>query len=185
MQVFTHEVPFPQVSRYLLLGRVVDGERPSRPPNREILGLSDDIWLLMRNCWDGDPTARPHVAKVLSSFEAASCCWISPTSEAIANLGLDRSIAARRPPTGGSTIMGLVDRSPCPTEHLVLPRTSPFCGMTLPRQLTRLLKAIRLPRWRGGVAMGVNIGELYLFFHFSSKSQGLRLHRSLCKPACI
>ena len=154
MQVFAHEVPFPQVSRYLVPGRVLDGERPSRPPNREILGLSDEVWLLMGNCWNGDPTARPHIAKILSSFEAASCRWVSPTSEAIVNLGLDRSIIAQNPPTGGSTIAELVDRSPCPTAHLFRPGTTPFCGMTLPRQLTRLLKAIRPPRLREGSSGG-------------------------------
>ena len=129
-------------------GRVLDGERPSRPPNREILGLSDEVWLLMGNCWDGDPTVRPHITDILSSFEVASCRWVPPTSEAIANLGLSGSITARRPPTGGSTFLGLVDRSPCPTVHLALPRVTPLCGMSLPRRLTRLRKAIRLPRRR-------------------------------------
>ena len=142
-------MPFSQVCSYLVPGRVVNGERPPRPPSREILGLSDEMWLLITDCWDGDPTARPHIAGILSSFEAASCRWVSPTSEAIVNLGLSDSLTARRSQTGGSTFLELVDRSPCPTVHPHLPQTTPLCGMPLPRRLTRLRKAIRLPRWKG------------------------------------
>ena len=97
-------------------GWIVSGERPPRPLNREILGLSDEVWLLMGNCWDGDPTVRPRIAGVLSSFEAASSRWVPPTSEAISDLGLDRPITVQRPPTGGSTYMELVDLSHCPTR---------------------------------------------------------------------
>ena len=141
-------MPFSQVGTYLVPGRVSLGERPSRPPNRRLLGLSDEMWLLTTNCWDGDPTARPHITDILSSFEAASCRWVSPTSEAIVNLGLGRSATARKPPIGGSTFLELVDRSPCPTVRLTLPRMTPLCGLSLPRRLTRLRKKIRLPRWR-------------------------------------
>ena len=92
-------------------GRVFDGERPSRPPNREILGLSDEVWLLMENCWDRDPTVRPDITGILNFFEAVSSRWVPPTLEAIVNLGLDRSVTVRRPLTGGSTYAELVDRS--------------------------------------------------------------------------
>ena len=55
--------------------------------------------MLAEKCWDGDPTARPHIGDILSFFEAASCCWVPSTPEAIANLGLDRSITTQKPPT--------------------------------------------------------------------------------------
>ena len=63
----------------------------------------------MENCWDGDPTVRPDITGILAFFEAASSRWVPPTSEAIVNLGLDRSVTVRRPPTGGSTYTELVD----------------------------------------------------------------------------
>ena len=44
----------------------------------------------MAKCWDLDPSVRPHIADILIIFEAASCGWVSPTAEAIADLGLSR-----------------------------------------------------------------------------------------------
>ena len=44
----------------------------------------------MEKCWDLDPSVRPHIADILVIFEAASRGWVSPTAEAIADLGLGR-----------------------------------------------------------------------------------------------
>jgi len=56
LQVFAHKQPFSRISSYLILGLVFAGKRPSRPPNREIIGLSEDIWMLAEKCWDPDLT---------------------------------------------------------------------------------------------------------------------------------
>ena len=82
---------------------VFGGRRPPRPQNREILGLSEDVWMLVERCWDGDPAVRPLTADTLSFLETASSHWVPPTFEAIANLGLDRPITAQRPPTSDLT----------------------------------------------------------------------------------
>ena len=84
---------------------VFAGEWPPRPPNREILGLSDDVWMLVGKCWDGVPTARPPTADILSFFETVSCHSVSLTSETIMNLGLDRPITTQRSPTPESTFI--------------------------------------------------------------------------------
>ena len=68
LQVFAHRRPFSHVHHLLVPGMVVDGKRPSRPSYREILGLSEDVWMLTVECWDGDPNLRPHVADVLALF---------------------------------------------------------------------------------------------------------------------
>ena len=57
--------------------------------NRDILGLSEDVWVLIEQCWDADPRRRPQIATILVQFEAASRDWVSPTLEEIANLSLD------------------------------------------------------------------------------------------------
>jgi len=77
---------------------VLDNRRPSRPQNREILGLSEDVWMLAERCWDGNPSVRPHIADILPLFEEASRHWVPLTSKEISNLGLDRP-ATQRPPT--------------------------------------------------------------------------------------
>ena len=58
--------------------------------NRGILGLSEDVWILMEKCWDRVPSIRPHVADILVLFENASRNWVSPTSEVITSLNLGR-----------------------------------------------------------------------------------------------
>jgi len=84
---------------------VLSGKRPSRPPSREILGLSDDVWALAEKCWDRDLSVRPHVADVLFLFEAASSRWAPSTPEAIASLGLDRPTAKKSPMTESTSTM--------------------------------------------------------------------------------
>ena len=64
------------------------GERPSRPTNLDILGLSEDVWVLMERCWNRVPNARPQATDILVLFETASHDWVSPASEAIASLSL-------------------------------------------------------------------------------------------------
>ena len=77
---------------------VLAGERPSRPTNREILGLSENAWMLMERCWDQVPNTRPHAADILVFLETAARDWVSPSSKAIANLCLGRQ-ARQYPPT--------------------------------------------------------------------------------------
>ena len=49
----------------------------------------------MEKCWDSIPSTRPPAADILVLLETASRHWVSPASEAIANLSLPR-------PTGQS-----------------------------------------------------------------------------------
>lgn len=77
------------------------GKRPSRPKNRVILGLSEDVWTLMEKCWDPIPSARPHAADILVLLETDSCDWVSLGPEAVANLSLGRS-TCKNPPTAES-----------------------------------------------------------------------------------
>lgn len=125
MQIFAHELPFSHIRIYRVPEMVSNGGRPPRPPNREILGLSEDVWMLVEKCWDGSPTARPPTADVLSFFEAASSRWVSPNPEAIADLGLDRLIATHEPST----------REPTFTSSEAVPRTTgPEAGCCEPPQ---------------------------------------------------
>jgi len=87
---------------------VLSGKRPSRPPNREILGLSDDVWTLAEKCWDRDPSIRPHVADILSLFEATSSRWAPLTPEEIARLGLNRPTTKRSSTTESTFTMSEV-----------------------------------------------------------------------------
>jgi hypothetical protein len=47
----------------------------------------------MERCWDRTPSVRPHITEISAFFEPASRGWTCPTSEAIANLGLDQAVS--------------------------------------------------------------------------------------------
>jgi hypothetical protein len=53
----------------------------------------------MERCWDQNPSVRPHITDILTFFEVAFRSWTSPTSEAIANLGLDKATSQNAPAT--------------------------------------------------------------------------------------
>ena len=122
LQVFSQERPFSRIPSLLVPGLVFAGQRPSRPPNREILGLSEDVWILAEKCWDENPNFRPHVADILFFFEAASCHW---ASKAISNLCLGLPITAQESPTRETTFTaseamsgtGSGDRDVVPNPH--------------------------------------------------------------------
>jgi len=49
---------------------IIDGARPVRPRNTDH-DLSDELWELLEECWDGDPTRRPPLKIIQSRFLAA------------------------------------------------------------------------------------------------------------------
>ena len=97
LSVFAHNVLFSHVPHYATSGLVLAGKRPSRPTNGDVLGLSEDIWTPTENCWDRVPSIRPHIADILVLFEIVFRGWVSPTSEAITMLTLDRPTSQSTP----------------------------------------------------------------------------------------
>lgn len=56
---------------------VLGGERPSKPENALELGLSDEVWKLLEDCWQTDRTSRPSIKDVSDRVKiAASVCGI-------------------------------------------------------------------------------------------------------------
>ena len=59
--------------------KVLEGERPQRPANALELGLSDDVWKLLEECWQTQRALRPSVKDVLGRVKAAaSACSTLP-----------------------------------------------------------------------------------------------------------
>lgn len=104
-QVFAHEQPFSHICSHAVPVLVLAGERPSRLTNRDILGLSEEVWMLMEKCWNQVPSARPHAADILVLLEAASHDWVSPTSGVIENLSLSWPISQNSPVTESAGTM--------------------------------------------------------------------------------
>jgi tetratricopeptide (TPR) repeat protein len=54
---------------------VVNGKRPTRPVASSDLGISDEIWLLLTDCWSADRSNRPGVTKVRNLVQEAVPAW--------------------------------------------------------------------------------------------------------------
>ena len=51
--------------------RVVAGDRPERPPEATVSGLTDTMWLLLEKCWVPEPKQRPTVDFVANSISGS------------------------------------------------------------------------------------------------------------------
>ena len=80
LQVLTGKLPFGRISGSEVVFKVVGGGRPSKPEDALKLGLSDDVWELLEDCWKTDHTSRPSVEGVLARVKAAAsaCGVLSP-----------------------------------------------------------------------------------------------------------
>ncbi|KAF9459519.1 kinase-like domain-containing protein [Collybia nuda] len=73
-EIFSGCVPFHTITNdYQIMSRIVAGRRPLRPIVSEpslqscsCLGLNDDMWLLIEDCWKKDPTGRPTATEIVS-----------------------------------------------------------------------------------------------------------------------
>lgn len=58
-------IPFNSLPSVTSMVKIIQGERPPRPFDPT---LTDDMWELMRTCWDQEPQSRPGMGKVLQDL---------------------------------------------------------------------------------------------------------------------
>ena len=76
-QVLVGTAPFGKLSGSEVVFKVLGGERPSKPANAPELGLSDEVWRLLEDCWRTERTLRPSIKDVLGRVRmGASVCGI-------------------------------------------------------------------------------------------------------------
>ena len=74
VQIFSGLIPFQKMHDHAVSLQVIRGQRPSRPSicepweiASEDLGLDDEIWALIEDCWSAEPKKRP-TAKEVGAF---------------------------------------------------------------------------------------------------------------------
>ena len=73
LQVFTGQLPFSECkASAIVVRRIVDGERPSRPPKGRKLGLSDEFWEIIRSSLAHEADERPSVSTFVDFLERAT-----------------------------------------------------------------------------------------------------------------
>ena len=93
-EVLSGKLPFHRHGRYVVVAKVLEGERPERPRGVEGAWFSDDIWSVLEHCWEPTPRDRPKTTDVLVCLEKVSGSWsppqtVDPDSDAMG--GTDKS----------------------------------------------------------------------------------------------
>ena len=64
-EVLSGGVPFRHYGRYVVVAKVLEGERPERPRGPEGVWFTDDAWRVTGDCWKPVPGDRPSIPNVL------------------------------------------------------------------------------------------------------------------------
>ena len=64
--------PFTPFSNYIVIHKVMDGERPERPRGTEGAWFTNWLWRMLNRCWNSQPKRRPIVSAVLECLERVS-----------------------------------------------------------------------------------------------------------------
>lgn len=71
LELITNQQPYSYIKHTTeVVIKSSTGARPRRPTEPHIIarGLDDNLWDLMTICWNGDPTARPSIDRVLAGI---------------------------------------------------------------------------------------------------------------------
>jgi len=75
LEVLTGEPPFQNCNGVVVIGKVIEGERPGRPQGGEGVWFTDDLWEMLQRCWSPQPERRPAVDTVLRCLKQISTVW--------------------------------------------------------------------------------------------------------------
>jgi len=73
-ELFTKNVPFSYIEQEIRVAiLVINGSLPERPCDQAIIdaGLNDNMWELMKSCWDVEPAQRPSAKGIYSHLRGA------------------------------------------------------------------------------------------------------------------
>ena len=91
LEVLSGQPPFASYKDFIVMRKVIDGERPARPEGPERAWFTDRLWGLLEACWERTPGHRPTAEVALHCLMQVSRGPKSPSQE----VGLDPSLAAR------------------------------------------------------------------------------------------
>lgn len=96
---------------------MLGGERPERPTGSLELGLTDDVWDMIRACWEKQPQRRPLISEVVKILVKAVSKY-----RQLREAGPSMSTPHIQPPKGES--MSQVAPSSFPNYHTALTHSS-------------------------------------------------------------
>ena len=129
-EVLSGQVPFSRHADYIVVVRVLKGERPGRPQEEARTWFSDEIWSMLERCWKPSPNDRPSVKAVLWCLEGVSRSLTSPPHHTAHSLITSNSPARNSDPSAEESEDGSESSSPPQTVSLQQPQELSLNGNT-------------------------------------------------------
>ena len=82
-EVLSGRVPFCRYHGYVVIAKILKGERPRRLHGAGRTWFTDEVWDILECCWRPVPGDRPRIGDVLQCLEDASWSWTPPSLQAI------------------------------------------------------------------------------------------------------
>ena len=88
-EVLSGQAPFTPFPHCIVIRKVIEGERPTRPEGPEGARFTNDLWQTLNQCWEPLPQRRPSAKAVLECLEQVPGALGVPTHQetAIKHLG--------------------------------------------------------------------------------------------------
>jgi serine/threonine protein kinase len=77
-EILSGQVPFAPLKDFIVMRKVVDGERPGRPDGAKGVWFTDDVWETANLCWVAQAGNRPNIEAVLECLERVPRTWKPP-----------------------------------------------------------------------------------------------------------
>ena len=81
LEMLSGKVPFAKDNNFMVMYKVLKGERPERPRGEEGAWLTGDLWGMLQACWSPQPSDRPAVEAVLECLVRLSAAWEPPVTD--------------------------------------------------------------------------------------------------------
>ena len=74
-EVLRGQAPFTQYKDFIVMRKVIEGQRPERPQEAEGVWFTEGLWGMLEQCWSPRPKDRPTITTVLAHLEQGSTTW--------------------------------------------------------------------------------------------------------------
>ena len=71
-EVLSGHAPFAPFPHCIVIRKIIEGERPTRPEEPEGAWFTNDLWQMLNRCWEPLPQSRPSAEAVLECLEQVS-----------------------------------------------------------------------------------------------------------------
>ena len=88
-EVLSGQAPFAPFKDFIVMRKVIDGERPEIPEGSERIWFTDDLWRVLGLCWDAKSESRPSIRAVLECLERVSGAWRPPAPQVNEDVEMD------------------------------------------------------------------------------------------------